>query len=321
MSDGRIDVSVIMAAWSAADFIAPAIRSALNQQGVSLELIIIDDASPDHTVEAARSAGAGDPRLRVESLPENGGPSAARNRALDLAQGRYVAILDSDDSFEPGRLEALVRLADECRADIVADNMTRVSRLGARASEGEPFLSWPEPGPVEISLADYLSPRTEARFGQNLGYLKPLFRRVKLEEGPVRYDTRLRNSEDFYLVAELLARGARMVVSADRFYNYLVREGSISHRLNPELTGAILEAEADFAARHGASFSPEAARAQADRQRALRHVHAFECVLAGLKTRRPGAVLSGLTGNPDAIGHVAGRLTGIGWTKLTRSRR
>lgn len=320
MTDGEIDVSVIMAAWSAAGFIAPAIRSALNQQGVNLELIIIDDASPDDTVEAARAAGAGDPRLRIESLQSNGGPSVARNRALDLARGRYVAILDSDDSFEPGRLESLVRLADERGADIVADNMTRVSRLGARASEGEPFLDWPEPGPVAISLADYLSPETENRFGQNLGYLKPLFRRAKLEDGPLRYDTRLRNSEDFYLVAEMLARGATMLVSPDRFYNYLVREGSISHRLNPELTRAILEAEAEFVVRHGARFSAETARAQAARHRALKHVHAFECVLAGLKAKRPKAVLSGLTESPDAIGHVAGRLAGIGWAKLMRAR-
>lgn len=319
MDTPQPDVSVIMAAWQAAEFIAPAIRSALTQQGVTLELIVVDDASPDATAEAALAAAGGDDRLRLERLAVNGGPSAARNRALDLARGRYVAILDSDDSFEPGRLAVLVALADQTGADIVADNMTRISWLGAPASAGEPFLAWPEPGVIDVSLADYLSPETETRFGHNLGYLKPLFRRQRLEALGLRYDTSLRNSEDFYFVAELLADGAVMRLLPDCFYNYLVRHGSISHRLDPDMTGAILKAEAAFSVRHSARFSPEAAAAQAQRWRRLNHIHAFECVLSGLRARRPDAVLGSLFETPGAIGHIGARLAGIGWSKLARA--
>ncbi|MEO0818180.1 MAG: glycosyltransferase family 2 protein [Pseudomonadota bacterium] len=311
------DVSVIMAAWTAADFIAPAIQSVLAQDHVDLELIVVDDASGDTTVQAAREAGAGDPRLKVERLDVNGGPSAARNRAMDLATGRYIAVVDCDDSLEPGRLSALVAFADDTGADIVADNMNRVDTLGAPGAEGVAFLAQAElEQPLRISLADYLDPATEARFGENLGYLKPLFRSQTLQRLAMRYDTSLRNSEDFYLVASLLAEGADMRLHPMLGYNYLVRPGSISHRLNPALTGAILAANDAFAAKYSEAFDADARLAQAKRTSGLQNMHSFECVVDALKARRPARILSALAHRPAAVPHVAARLAGIATAKL-----
>ncbi|MEM9739340.1 MAG: glycosyltransferase family 2 protein, partial [Pseudomonadota bacterium] len=189
------DVSVIMAAWHAADFIAPAIQSVLAQDGVSLELIVVDDASSDATTNTALEAGQNDPRLKVERLDHNGGPSVARNWAIERATGRYIAVVDSDDSLEPGRLSRLSAFADETGADIVADNMNRVDTLGAPGSQGAPFLSIDAlDQPKVITLADYLDPATEGLFGENLGYLKPLFRAKTLRRLGALYDTSLRNS-------------------------------------------------------------------------------------------------------------------------------
>lgn len=314
------DVSVIMAAWHAADFIAPAIASVLAQEDATLELIVVDDASSDGTTEAARAAGDGDPRLRVERLARNGGPSAARNRAIQLASGRYVAVVDCDDSLEPGRLARLVAFADASGADIIADNMSRVGALGATGGEGEPFLC--EEAlcePLDIALADYLDPATELCFGENLGYLKPLFRRETLARTGICYDTKLRNSEDFYLVASLLAEGATMRLHPSRGYNYFVRPGSISHRLNPELTAAILQADDAFVEKYGGSLDAAARLAQSRRTASLRKTHSFERVIDALKTRRPQGVLSALFDHPGAMPHVASRLAGIAATKLRRS--
>lgn len=318
---GEVDVSVIMAAWRAAEFIAPAIRSALDQTGVTLEVIVVDDASPDDTLAAARAAGASDPRLRLEQLAENGGPSIARNRAMDLARGRYIAVLDSDDSFEPGRLARLVAFADETGADLVADNMNRVEEIGAGGAGMPAFLAEAALSvPEALSLALYLDPATERRFGENLGYLKPLFRTDTLRRTGLCYDSRLRNSEDFYLVASLLAEGADMWLHPSRGYNYLIRPGSISHRLTPALTRAILEAEQAFVARYGAAFDAAARSAEAGRMAALRRMHAFEGVVAALKARKPAALLGALAEHPPAVGHVIFRLGAIAASKL-RSKR
>lgn len=316
------DVSVIMAAWHAADFIAPAIGSVLAQEGVSLELIVIDDASGDGTLEAVRAAGQGDARLVLERLAENGGPSVARNRALELSTGRYVAVVDCDDTLEAGRLATLVAFADATGADMVADNMNRVATLGAPGGQGEPFLCEGElSGPMEITLADYLDPDTEVRFGENLGYLKPLFRRETLMRTGLHYDPALRNSEDFYLVASLLAEGSRLRLHPSRGYNYLVRPGSISHRLNPDLTAAILEANDAFAGKYARLFDAAAQAAQARRTANLRNMHSFERVVDALKARRPQRVLSALVDHPGAMPHVASRLAGIAAAKLRGSQQ
>jgi len=319
---GQPDISVIMAAWHAADFIALAIRSVLSQTGVSLELIVVDDASTDGTAETALEAGGGDPRLRVERMASNGGPSSARNRAIDLAAGRYLAVVDSDDSLEPGRLERLVAFADDTSADIVADNMNRIGKLGAPGSSGTPFLSEVELlAPRRVSLADYLSPESERRYGENLGYLKPLFRSATIREIGLRYDTRLRNSEDFYLVAGLLAEGAQMRLHPSRGYNYLVRPGSISHRLTPELTGAILAANESFAKQYAHRFDALARAAFNRRTRDLRNMHSFERVIAALKSRSAVGVASALGARPAAVAHIIFRLSAIAAGKLKRSSR
>lgn len=311
------DVSVIMAAWSAEAFIAPAIHSALQQGGVSLEVIVVDDASPDDTMGAALTAAEGDTRLRTVRMETNGGPAAARNRGIELARGRYLAVLDADDTFEPGRLEVLVALADESGADIVADNMNEVVVPAVAGAQPKPFL---KPDTVsthaDISLTDYLDPASAARFGNELGYLKPLFRAETLARTGQCYDLSLRNSEDFYLVACLLAEGATMQLSPLRGYNYSVREGSISHRLTLDQIAAILDADRAFEDKYGARLQPAEQRALRHRRRHLNQWDALLQVVEGLKERRPQRVLSAAASKPTAVPFIAARLASIGWQKL-----
>ena len=311
------DVSVIVAAWSAEAFIAPAIQSALQQGGVSLDVIVIDDASPDDTMGAALTAAAGDPRLHTVRMETNGGPAAARNRGIEIARGRYLAVLDADDTFEPGRLEALVKLADKSGADIVADNMNEVVLPALNGARPKPFLKQDSVlAHADISLSDYLDPASAARFGNELGYLKPLFRTETLARTGLRYDLSLRNSEDFYLVACLLAEGASMLISPICGYNYSVREGSISYRLTVEQTAAILDADRAFEDRYGAKLQPAEQRALRHRRRRLTQWDALQQVVEGLKARRPQRVLSAAMSTPTAVPFIAARLASIGWQKL-----
>jgi glycosyltransferase involved in cell wall biosynthesis len=99
-------VSVVMPAYNAAATIDAALHSALQQQGVALEVVVVDDGSQDDTVARARAHGA---QVRVLTQA-NAGPQAARNRAMAEARGRYVAFLDSDDEWLPGKLAAQCRV-------------------------------------------------------------------------------------------------------------------------------------------------------------------------------------------------------------------
>ncbi len=98
-------VSVIMPTYNGERMIGEAIESVLAQDFRDLELIVVDDSSTDGTAAIVHRYTADDPRVRyVLQQPRTGGPGPARNVGLRAARGRYVAFLDHDDLWLPGKL-------------------------------------------------------------------------------------------------------------------------------------------------------------------------------------------------------------------------
>ena len=85
-----------------------ALSSVLGQTLRDIEVIVSDDASPDESREIVAQFMAHDPRVRLVTAPVNQGPAAARNRALEVARGDWIAIVDSDDAIRPERFETLL---------------------------------------------------------------------------------------------------------------------------------------------------------------------------------------------------------------------
>lgn len=102
-------VSVIMPVYNCADYVGQAIESVLSQDYAHLELIVVDDGSTDST--PAVLTRFDDARLRW-MRQTNSGPAAARNRALALSCGDYIAFLDGDDLWLPGKLAAQMTYLD-----------------------------------------------------------------------------------------------------------------------------------------------------------------------------------------------------------------
>ena len=102
-------LTVLIPAWNAAATIERALASVLDERGVALECLVIDDGSTDATVEVVRAIGDRDPRVVLLALPENGGVSNARNQGLAIARGEWLAFHDADDRMLPGGIAALMR--------------------------------------------------------------------------------------------------------------------------------------------------------------------------------------------------------------------
>lgn len=104
-------VSVVMPVFNAQSTVEEAVASVLAQKNCQLELIVCDDGSTDGTARILSGlAGGGSPgRTIVVVTQNNGGPSAARNHALGYAQGKYIACIDADDLWLPGKLGAQVQ--------------------------------------------------------------------------------------------------------------------------------------------------------------------------------------------------------------------
>jgi glycosyltransferase involved in cell wall biosynthesis len=96
-------VSVVIPAYNSARTIRETVQSALDQEDVALEVIVVDDGSSDNTPELVETIA--DPRVRLVRQPNGGAPSA-RNTGIEHSRGDWVAFLDSDDLWVPHKLKA-----------------------------------------------------------------------------------------------------------------------------------------------------------------------------------------------------------------------
>jgi len=133
-------VSVLTTAYNREKYIAEAIESVLAQSLSDFELIIVDDGSTDRTVNVARQY-LGDPRVRVEVNERNLGDYPNRNRAAELARGRYLKYLDADDIMYPHCLEIMI------------NQMERYPEAGL-GFQGYEQHNWPRPLPFRLSPAE-----------------------------------------------------------------------------------------------------------------------------------------------------------------------
>jgi len=96
------DITCVIPAFNDRVHLQRAVRSALSQEGVQVEVLIVDDCSDGPTREFIEALAAGDARIRSFSLSRNGGQGQARNIGAALARGRFLAFLDQDDEHAPG---------------------------------------------------------------------------------------------------------------------------------------------------------------------------------------------------------------------------
>lgn len=127
-------VSVIMPTYNSVTFLSRAIGSVLGQTHRELELIIVDDASTDGTLDLIREYAEQDKRISYFVLDKNsGGPVAPTNRGLEAARGEFIAFLDHDDEWMPEKLEQQLALFRTAPAEVgmVVCDVERVSSTGA----------------------------------------------------------------------------------------------------------------------------------------------------------------------------------------------
>ncbi len=225
MSDGQ-GVCVVIAAYGAEGTIGRAVASALAQPEV-VEVLVVDDASPDSTAAAARTADDGSGRLTVLRLPTNAGPSAARNLAIGRSTAPLLAVLDADDFVLPGRFAALLAEPDW---DLVADNIAFVDETDAHSIDPGPITAH-RTKPRSLSPADFVrgSVTRIGRYKGELAFLKPVIRRAFLDAHALRYAEDMRLAEDYDLYLRALTAGARFRVIGGCGYVAVERRGSLSH--------------------------------------------------------------------------------------------
>ena len=208
-------VSVIMPAYNVAPYIGDALASVLAQTFSDFEVVVTDDGSTDDTAAVVAPFAARDPRVRLLQKP-NGGLSSARNHALRHAAGGTFALLDSDDLWDPGFLEAQIAIL-RARPEVAI--VTGNARFLGGPRDGRPARPSPDSRP-EPSLASILE-------DEQAIFIMSVFRREVYETIGV-FDESMRTNEDYDYWLRAAAAGFRFARQDRPLAQYRVRNDSLS---------------------------------------------------------------------------------------------
>lgn len=220
------DISVIIPVYKVEKYIHACVDSVLRQSFQNFEIILVDDGSPDACPEICDSYAASDSRIRVIHK-ENSGLGFARNSGLDVACGRYVCFLDSDDYLELNTLDYCLSIAEKEEADEVrflfsrfpADTVPSPKVLKPNTdyvvADGENRLE-----PLLDVVSPLLTPRTLAA-PTNGSSCTAIYRRETIEKNGIRfYSEREVKSEDYIFNIDFGMVCDRIVYTDNLFYRY-----------------------------------------------------------------------------------------------------
>ena len=209
-------VSIIVPAFRAEAYLADALDELLGQSLGDVEIVVVDDGSPDGTALIAADYAARHDRIRFFPLEENGGVARAREHAVRNSRGEFLWFVDVDDRRAADALELMVEAARRESADVVVCGAEYAYDDGTTRVIGAPQLDSAITGRRAFRLL---------LTGAISGHLwNKLFRRDLAEAIDF---TPARVHSDLAMTAQLVARARRVASIDDILYSYLLRSGSI----------------------------------------------------------------------------------------------
>lgn len=197
-------VSIIIPCWNQAQYLPEAIESALNQTYEDIEVLVINDGSPDNTLEVAS-------KYPVKIINQvNKGLASARNAGIINMRGQYLLPLDADDILLPDCVKELVRVAKATNADIIAPSF----QTFGLAQETVTLMASP-------TIDDF-------RVANRIGYFS-MIKRTALQEVGGYSPKMVEGYEDYHLWFNLLSRGKSIVTIPQTLVLYRTKKESMWH--------------------------------------------------------------------------------------------
>ena len=223
----NINISVIIPVYNSEKFLFECIDSVVKQSGLLLEIILVNDGSTDRSKTIINQYAEIDDRIRVIHQ-ENKEASAARNAGLDIAQGEYIAFVDSDDWLKKDTLCILYEEAKKYQADIV------MGKIDFMDSDGR--MRFYNPTPKEMMYIPYSGKELFTRLAQKDSYSPMvwnyLYRRNFLETIKARFEVEATPHEDELWTPIVLCQASRVIAVETNFYFYRYRMDSIMYSTN-----------------------------------------------------------------------------------------
>ena len=212
-------ISIIVPVYKVEKYLEKCVKSILKQTYTNLEIILVDDGSPDKCGQLCDELAKEDDRIKVYHK-ENGGLSDARNYGVERANGEYIGFVDSDDYIHESMYEKLYEAIKKSGTQIVECGLTRVYKNTLRPHyEGKDYF-------LILDKQGYLKEYLENRrlYGSAWCKLihKDLAKKIKFPIGKIY--------EDAFYTLELLNNVEKYTLISGNYYYYYIRENSITTR-------------------------------------------------------------------------------------------
>lgn len=227
-------VSIVIPIYNVERYIHRCIESIRNQTLKDIEIILVDDESPDNCPKICDEYASIDNRIKVIHK-KNEGLGMARNSGLDIATGEYVAFVDSDDFVDITMYETLYKHASEKNLDVCYSGIQKYYNNGITI----PFKEFSEKhhfnSPKEIDWFLFIM------FGKNkeqsfeMSACRSIYSRILIENHNIRFvSERTAASEDLIFHIDFLTKSQSVYVIPDYFYNYYCNTNSITTTYSEE---------------------------------------------------------------------------------------
>lgn len=232
-------VTVVVPIYNVEKYLERCIVSIINQTYRNLEIILVDDGSPDGCPSICDSYAEKDPRIKVIHK-ENAGLGMARNTGIDHATGKYICFFDSDDYVEPNTIEVCVSAAITQGADLVIFGKDNVTPDGVRLSKHIPcppksVFSGEEVQKKLLPMSLYANQKTGEDWNILSSAWNKLYSMDVIRASDWRFASeRIIISEDFYSITELYGYLKRVCFVDRVLYHYTVNSASISRTYRPD---------------------------------------------------------------------------------------
>lgn len=215
-------ISIVMPVYQVEEYIAASVASVCRQTFRDFEVILVDDGSPDHSIQnAVEILDKSTIQYRVITK-HNGGLSSARNAGIMAAEGEWVICLDSDDCLHSSTLEIISKYTRDSNIDVIAFDFIRTRGQSA------------DDMPIEIKMSDGTVVYNQEQLARDfllrkLKLIVPslLIRRVYYNDIINRFDESCRYSEDQLFIWNLIMNTDKLVFIRMKLYFYLDRPNSI----------------------------------------------------------------------------------------------
>lgn len=216
-------ISVIVPIYKVEKYIDRCVDSILAQSFADFELILVDDGSPDKCPQICDEYAKKDSRIRVIHK-ENGGLSDARNAGIDIAEGEWLAFIDSDDYVHEDYLKSMYNAAIENNADLAVCDFVRVNDDEEVIEDEHRFDELVTED--KNAMFEHLYSNWRIRPAWNKLYRKEIFSELRFAFGKIH--------EDEFAIHHVLWNCGKLAVIKDGLYYYRIRQNSIMTTESPK---------------------------------------------------------------------------------------